>query len=250
MVKNIEKRREEILNLVNRYGSVSFQQIRQAFPDVSDVTLRKDLQYLDDNQQAIRTHGGMKSMPSALNYYYRSNINHEVKKIIAAKATALIRPGDSLFISAGTTCAELARVLPVFPLKVVSNGIYTVNNIAALPNISVELLGGDVDLNIMRTEGISTLDQLRSRHFTTAFLGTIGLNLDYGFAHNNAIITAILERVSQRADRTIVLADSSKITDKFSPHTLPVSTAQTIVTDDRFPEEVVEALRAKGLEVI
>ncbi|MBR5741334.1 MAG: DeoR/GlpR transcriptional regulator, partial [Firmicutes bacterium] len=158
--------------------------------------------------------------------------------------------GDSLFISAGTTCAELARVLPVFPLKVVSNGIYTVNNIAALPNISDELLGGDVDLTIMRTQGVTTLDQLRSRHFSIAFIGTIGINLNYGFAHNNAIITAILERVTQRADRTVVLADASKITDKFSPHTLSFGIADTIVTDDRFPEDVVEALRTKGLEVI
>ena len=105
MGKSIEKRREEILSLVNKYGTLDFAQLRKAFPDISDVTLRKDMQYLDDSQQAIRTHCGIKSIPSALNYYYRSNVNRVLKKAIAIKAAGLIRPGDSIFLSAGTTCS-------------------------------------------------------------------------------------------------------------------------------------------------
>ena len=182
MGKSIEKRREEILSLVNKYGTLDFAQLRKAFPDISDVTLRKDMQYLDDSQQAIRTHGGIKSIPSALNYYYRSNVNRGLKKAIAIKAAGLIRPGDSIFLSAGTTCAEMARYLPVFPLKVCSDGVYTVSNISMLPNMSVQLIGGDVDLNIMRVEGISALNYLDSCHFTMAFVGALSVNPDYGFA--------------------------------------------------------------------
>ena len=165
MAKNIDLRRQAILDLVNKYGTLDFQQLRNAFPGVSDVTLRKDLQYLDDTQQATRTHGGVRSIPSALNYFYRANVNTEKKRAIAAKAVSLIRPGTSIFISAGSTCAELARCLPVFPLKVCSDGICTISNISALPNISVELLGGDVDLNIMRVEGISVLNRLDALHY-------------------------------------------------------------------------------------
>ena len=58
MGKKIVERRNTILNMVNKYGTLEFPQIRAAFPDISDVTLRKDLQYLDDTKQAIRTHGG------------------------------------------------------------------------------------------------------------------------------------------------------------------------------------------------
>ncbi|MEA5151095.1 MAG: DeoR/GlpR family DNA-binding transcription regulator [Oscillospiraceae bacterium] len=250
MGKSIEKRREEILSLVNKDGTLDFAQLRKAFPDISDVTLRKDMQYLDDSQQAIRTHGGIKSIPSALNYYYRSNVNRGLKKAIAIKAAGLIRPGDSIFLSAGTTCAEMARYLPVFPLKVCSDGVYTVSNISMLPNMSVQLIGGDVDLNIMRVEGISALNYLDSCHFTMAFVGALSVNPDYGFAHNSAMTTAILAKVIQHSDRTAVLADSTKVTDSFSPYTIPFSSVDMLVTDDELPPEKAELLRAKGIAVI
>lgn len=250
MGKSIDARRQEILDLVNRWGALDFSQLRESFPGVSDVTLRKDLQYLDDTQQAIRTHGGIKSIPSALNYYYRANVNHDLKKSIAAKASSLIRPGESIFISAGTTCAELARYLPVFPLKVCSDGVYSVINIANLPNISVELIGGDVDLNIMRVEGISVLNQLERCHFSTAFMSALCVDINYGFAHNTSMTVAILEKVIEHADRTVVLLDSSKARGGFYPHTITLSSVDILVTDDAFPADVAKQLEAKGLTVI
>ena len=83
MGKKIVERRNTILNMVNKYGTLDFPQLRDAFPDVSDVTLRKDLQYLDSTKQAIRTHGGIKSIPSALNYIYRANVNQDKKQAIS-----------------------------------------------------------------------------------------------------------------------------------------------------------------------
>lgn len=249
-MKSIDARRMEILNMVNQSGSLSFSQLRDSFPNVSDVTLRKDLQYLDNTKQAIRTHGGIKSIPSALNYFYRANVNHEEKKEIAAKASGLIHPGNSVFISAGTSCAELAHSLPLFPLKICSDGVYTIINIAALPNISVELLGGDVDLNIMRVEGIAALDRLNSMHFSVAFMSALAADPDYGFAHNSAMTVAILEKVIAHSDRVIVLLDSTKISKDFYPYTIPFSRVNTIVTDHDFPKDIADRFRAKGIEVI
>ncbi len=250
MGKKIVERRNTILNMVNKYGTLEFPQIRAAFPDISDVTLRKDLQYLDDTKQAIRTHGGIKSIPSALNYIYRANVNQEQKQEIAAKAAKLIQPGNSIFISAGTTCAELARRLPVFPLKVCSDGICTISNISTLPNISVELLGGDVDLNIMRVEGISVLNRLDALHFSMAFMGALNMNLDYGFSHNSALTVAILEKVIAHSDKVVVLLDSTKISHTFSPNTISLSSVDVVVSDDGFPADIAEKLREKGIEVL
>ena len=250
MGKKIDERRHAILNMVNKYGTLDFLQLRDAFPDVSDVTLRKDLQYLDNTKQAIRTHGGIKSIPSALNYIYRANVNQDKKKAIAAKAAKLIRSGESIFISAGTTCSELARCLPVFPLKVCSDGICTVSNISPLPTISVELLGGDVDLNIMRVEGISVLNRLDALHFSTAFMSALGGNPDYGFAHNSALTVAILEKVIEHSDKSVILMDSTKVSHAFYPYTIPLSSVDAIVTDSDFPEDAADGFRAKGIEVI
>lgn len=249
MSSSIDLRRAAILKMVNEQGSLNLSEIRAAFPGVSDVTLRKDLQFLDDSQQAIRTHGGIKSMPSALNYFYRANVNRELKKEIAAKAVTLIQPGDSVFLSAGTSCAELARCLPSFPLKLCSDGVYTVSNIATMPNISVELLGGDVDLNIMRIEGISALNRLENLHFSIAFVGALAVNLDYGFLHNSAMTVALLEKVVERTDKVVALIDHTKITNSFSNYILPLSTVDVIVSDSKFPKDAAEKLRSKGIEV-
>lgn len=250
MAKNIDNRRDILLSMVNEYGSLDFQQIRDAFPNVSDVTLRKDLQYLNDTQQAIRTHGGIKSIPSFLNYYYRSNINPELKKAIAVKAANLIRPGDSIFISAGTTCAQLASCLPDFPLSVCTDGIYTVNNISARSNVSVELLGGDVDLNIMRTEGITTLNRLEVLHFDTAFVGSIYVNDIFGFAHNTTMTTAMIKKVIEHSDKTVVMVDSTKFNSSFCAHCIPFSMVDIVISDDNLSSEAAENLRNKGIEVL
>lgn len=250
MGKRIVERRNTILDMVNTHGTLSFARLREAFPNVSDVTLRKDLQFLDDTQRVVRIHGGIKSIPSALNYYYRANVNIDKKKAIAEKAAALLKPGDLAFISAGTTCAALARRLPNFPLMVCSDGIYTVSNISAHPNISVELLGGDVDLNIMRVEGISVLNRLDSMHFSIAFTSAIAVNPDYGVSHNSAMTAAILKKVIENSDKVVVLLDSTKVTKSLYPHTISLASVDIIVTDDDFPAEVAQCIRAKGIEVI
>ena len=63
MARNIGKRRQAICDMVNQNGSVNFTQLKECFPGVSEVTLRKDLQYLDETQQIIRIHGGAKALP-------------------------------------------------------------------------------------------------------------------------------------------------------------------------------------------
>lgn len=250
MLKKIDMRRKTILNMVNEFGTIDFSQLRDAFPNISDVTLRKDLEFLDKTQQAVRIHGGLKSIPSALNYYYRANVNHDKKKEIGIKASKLIQHGDSIFISAGSTCAELARHLPVFPIKVCSDGIYTVSNIAALPNISVDLLGGDVDLNIMRVEGISTINSLENRHFDISFIGALNSNIDFGFSHNNAMTVAILNKIIEKSNKVVVLMDSTKISSTPLKYTIPFSSIDILVSDENLPTLFSTFLTELGITIL
>ena len=85
----MENRRQEIVDLVNRREQIDFSELKKHFPGVSDVTLRKDLKYLDSSMQIVRIHGGAKSLPAAIgsvdNYYTRATKNVEMKKIIAEK---------------------------------------------------------------------------------------------------------------------------------------------------------------------
>ena len=250
MSKNIQERRKEILSMVNELGTIEFSAIKEMYPNISEVTLRKDLAYLDETNQLMRTHGGAKSIPSALYYFYRSNINIAEKQVIARKAVNLINEMEDIFISAGTTCAELAKILPDFPLRVVSDGVYTVSNISNLPNISVQLLGGDVDLNIMRVEGLSVLNALENMHFTTAFLGAFAIHPELGYSHNSSMTAAILEKVIEHSDRVIMLAHSEKFNYSFTQYRIPVSHIGTIVTTDKVDKNFLRNLENKGITIM
>ena len=91
----MEQRRNQIVELVNRKGSISFAQLKEAFPSVSEMTLRTDLKALDEARRVVRVHGGVKSVEQVVGtddlLSRRSARNAEAKQIIAEKAAALLR---------------------------------------------------------------------------------------------------------------------------------------------------------------
>ena len=245
----MEKRRKAIRDMVNQLGEVNFTQLRELFPEVSDVTLRKDLKYLDETQQLIRIHGGAKSLPHALNYHYRSSVNHEEKRDIAVKASQLISPHNSIFITAGTTCIELAQSLPQVPLYVFTDGILTASNFPCTQDINVEIFGGEVDLNVMRVGGPSVLDALDNLRFNTAFLGTPGFHPEYGFAVLSSSIAAIFQKVIERSDKVVMLMDSSKVNYSYTPKMIPLDAVDVVVSDDKLDPQIRKQLQEKGITV-
>lgn len=236
--------------MVNQMGAVTFAQLKERFPSVSEVTLRRDLQCLDDAQQLIRTHGGAKAIPHSLNFAYRSSIHQTEKSIIAAKAAKLIQPGGSVFITAGTTCIELAKCLPLFPLYVFTDGLGTACNLPLNPGTTVEILGGEVDLNIMRIGGLAVLEKLEDLHFNIAFLGTMGFHPQHGFSYLSEITAAVIRKVIEHSDTVVMLMDSSKVNYTFTPRNIPLEAIDILVTDDMLDPEIAEIIRSRGISVL
>lgn len=250
MSKNIDKRRKAIIDMVNQMGTVSLRQLKESFPTISEVTLRKDLLALDNGQQLIRIHGGAKQLPHASNFLFRTNSNQEEKRVIAEKAVKLIQPNSSVFITAGTTCIELAKIFPLLPLYVCTDGLTTACSFPINPLASIEILGGEVDLNTMRVSGLSVLNAIDSMHFNIAFLGTPGFHPDYGFSYLSEFTAAILQKVIQRADEVVMLMDSSKVNYTLAPRSIPLESVDLIVTDDLLEPEIAKKIRSKGVNIL
>ncbi len=248
--ENLDKRRKALTNFINTKGVVSFADIKSQFPGISEVTLRKDLKALDAKKTIIRTHGGAKSMPLGLTYFYRTSVNQKLKEEIANKAVSLLKPGMTVFITAGTTCAEFAHHIPDIPLYIYSDGLYTITNMPASSNIHVELFGGAVDLKDMRIEGLSVLDKLQQTHFSYAFIGASGFNLTHGFSYYTPMTAATLNRAAMCADKVAVLLDSSKINDSFTSFNLPLSSVDVIVSDSNIDKGLVSKLNNMGIMVL
>ena len=112
----MEMRRNAIAELVNKHGTVSFAQIKEQFPQVSEMTLRTDLKALDAAKEIVRIHGGAKSVQLVIgtdDYLTRRAVrNIQSKQEIAKKAVQLVLPDTVIFLDSGSTTTELARIFP------------------------------------------------------------------------------------------------------------------------------------------
>ena len=247
---NIDKRRQAIVDMLNQMGAIQLTKLKEYFPEVSEVTLRKDLQFLDERQQIIRVHGGAKALPHALSFVYRSGIYLEEKGLIAAKAAQLAQPGNSVCITAGSTCAELAKRQPAEPLYIFTDGLNTALSVPNRPEIKVEIFGGEVDMNIMRISGLSVLQSVEAMHFNIAFLGTPGFHPEHGFSYPSPMTAAVLSKAIENADKVVMLMDSSKVNYALMPRNIPMERIDVLVTDGKLEAKIVEKLKAKGVQVI
>ena len=126
----MEQRRNAIVELVNREGSLSFVQLKEAFPSVSEMTLRTDLKALDQARRVVRVHGGVKSVEVVVGtddqFGRRTARNASEKQIIAEKATALLRPNTALFLDSGSTTTAVARCIPDQPMLIYTSGLHCI----------------------------------------------------------------------------------------------------------------------------
>ena len=133
------ERRELIVDFINNEGSVTFAQLKRAFPDVSEMTLRTDLKTLDQNRQIIRVHGGAKSVGFAVGtddlLARRTGRRSVEKSDIAKKAAGLISPGHTIFIDSGSTTTALASVIEDMDLLVFTNSLTVTTELARLERV-------------------------------------------------------------------------------------------------------------------
>ena len=119
---------DEIALLIEKNGKMTLEELGRLFPDVSDMTLRRDLVELENENKVIRVRGGAMSVlevqkRSGEAYAQKSTINTDAKKVIAKKAVSLIDEGASIFLDGGTTALYLAKELPDQPCHIFTNGI-------------------------------------------------------------------------------------------------------------------------------
>ena len=133
--------------MIEKNGKMSLEELAVQFPDVSDMTLRRDLLELEKENKVIRVRGGAMSVlevqkRSGEAYAQKSTINTDAKKVIAKKAVSLIDEGSSLFLDGGTTALYLAKELPDRPCHVFTNGIAVAEELAHKKQPEVVLVGG------------------------------------------------------------------------------------------------------------
>lgn len=247
-------RRELIVRIANREGSISFLNLKKNFPNISDVTLRRDLDALDKENRIIRVHGGIKSVEIKVGndspLTQRSMLNIAAKRAIAMKAAQFVHRNSSIFIDSGSTCLELCRFFPHIPCLVFTSGVNCALQISRVPEVHIYLLGGMMGNDNLALSGSASLASLMHVHPNIAFIGAIGFAPGIGFTCGDEESAQLKRTAIAHSEKTVMLVDSSKLvlTDTFAFAGL--SEIQAIITDSNISPEMLAYLRASTVDVI
>lgn len=250
----MNQRRDRIEILVNREGTVSFSRLKQAFPDVSEMTLRSDLRALDEERRIVRVYGGARSLGNLVGmddaFDVRASRNTEEKRLIVKKALKLLRPGMTVYLDSGSTAIHMASQFPDDSYLVFTGGINCALELAKLKNVRSHLIGGEINRNSLCVNGIRSIRDIERLNFNIAFLGTTGFAEHSGF--NSAVeAEAELKRaVLSRTEHGVVMMDSQKV-GRLNPFTFALpGEVRTVITDGKLEKETEELFRSAGTEVL
>ena len=249
----MEQRRKAIVDFINERGDVTFAQLVQSFPDVSQMTLRTDLKSLDKEKKIVRIHGGAKSVEVVLgtdDYLGRRVIrNVEEKDYIAKKALSLIKPNTAIYLDSGSTTTALAKMWPDQPNFIFTSSMTCVMELSKLSYPTVFVLGGELNKFSMSTCGVKAIDSVKSVSFDLAILGVTSYSEDAGFSCGVLMESYLKQAVLQQSAEKMVLMDSSKTDKKSTFHICGLEEVSMVVSDKNISEDFQKQCEKAGVDL-
>lgn len=229
------QRRVKIMEMLTEKGYLNAAELSEVF-DVDSSTIRRDLSLLEKSGKVVRTHGGLLLAEAEHSfdtpYDVRQKMNTSAKTAIAQYAASLVQDGQSLILDNGSTVFALALALKDKKnLTVVTNDIYCAMAMGQHPGITLHVAGGLMLNNVYTLVGQETVDKINSIHVDWAFLGSEGIHFENGITNINTIEIPVKQAMIKAADKTVVLADSSKIGYRALAHVCPLSDIDMIITE-------------------
>lgn len=226
----------------------------------SEASIRRDFARLAEQGFATRVHGGLEALPDTgspqadvLSLATRSfdvsqTLNVAAKRAIAKAAVALCADGETIIVNGGTTTFQMGEYLRERRLKVLTNSYLLAEVLIHHSKCRVALPGGEV----YREQGmiVSPFEEDAIQHYSAArmFMSAISIG-PLGVIEGDPLLARAESKLLKRADKLIVLADSSKFVSRGSLVVCPLSRIHTLITDADAPSAALDMLREHGVEV-
>lgn len=247
-----EERQSIILELLIQHNSILVTDLATHL-NVSSVTIRKDLTDLEREKKLYRNHGKAILIDPYIdnrNVSEKEKLYVEEKRLIGMKAASLITPKDSILIASGTTMHALARsIVPADELTVITASMEVSNILASEKNIYIIQLGGILRHSSLSVVGKYAENILADFSCSKLFIGVDGIDLDFGITTTNMMEASLNRVMMQTAQKTIVLADSSKFGRRGFSKIADMEDVDHIITDSRIPPSTALRLEEMGIEV-
>lgn len=246
----VAERYEKIVQLVNERGSIRVTELSELC-EVTEETIRRDLDRLEQAGRLKRSHGGAVSVKdqSEVPFFEREVTHAEEKKRIAEEAVKLIQPRERILLDASTSAWYMAKIMPDIPITVLTNSVQVVTELSSKEKIEVISTGGRLAPRSLSFVGPHAEKSLEAYHVDKLFLSCKGVHLDRGISESGELQARLKQQMIGMSDRIILLADSSKFGVQAFTHVADLSRIDAIITDRKLDERTAETLKASGLSM-
>lgn len=253
---SVTERRSWLLSRLREVDRVTLEEFKERF-NVSEVSLRKDFEYLEKQELLIRVKGGVINFhqtlddKESLSFEMKVSKNIREKEAIGQLASSLISEGDTIILDSGSTTLQIAKQLLHFKnLQVVTNGLMIANELSKNPNIKVILLGGVLQTISNSTLGMIAENSLKYFYCDKLFLGVDSISLDKGISTSN-IEEASLNQVMMTASKQVIAVfDSDKFKRSNFALISDISRLDTIITDSKIDPETKTNIQKLGIKML
>ncbi len=246
-----ESRRERLGELVQSRGFASLGELAETL-EVSESTIRRDLEQLEKEGLARRTHGGAfwTGESDTLQIFRTRRDDHwPAKAAVGEIAASLVEDHDTILLDGGSTTYELARHLVGRPLQVVTNSLPVAHLLSSSESIDLVMIGGCVRGRTAVTIGPMADSMLHSINVGKAFLSVAGIT-DRGYFNSNMMLVQSERAMLEAADQSIVVADSSKFGKVSLSRLCGLHEVNAVVTDTRLESTWKEHLEIAEVELV
>lgn len=247
------ERRQTILRMLQENASVKVTELAHHL-NVSEGTIRNDLEALDKEQQLVRVRGGAVARDQNLIPSYainaRARVNMDAKRRIAQWAAGMVESGDSMLLDASTTVYHMAAFLKDRQnLTVVTNGIEVARLLAENPTNTVILLGGILKNDGSAVVGGISENILKALHIQNAFVSASGFSIEAGLMENDIQEAQLKSMMIKAAGRTIALLDTSKFGKLRLAPFAALKSIDHIVTDNEVSPQIADQLSRANIHL-
>lgn len=245
-----DERRARLLEMVRLRGFASLPDLASEL-QVSESTIRRDVEHLEESGAAKRTHGGVfytGPTPKLPHFDQRQSDQWEKKRQIARRASQLIDDGDTILLDGGSTTYELAQQLVGRPLQVVTNSLPVANLFMSSMSTDLVMLGGYVHQRTGVSLGPYALRMLAELNVRRAVLSVAGIS-ERGLFNSNLLLVETEQAMMHAADEVIVVADSTKLGHQSLALMCPLAEVDVMVTDHEISQDWQARIVAAGVQL-
>lgn len=251
----MNKRQAHILEVLHSRPFVSIKELENMHPEVSGMTIRRDIDYFQSIGEVIKVRGGARStkyittaFDDSMSARLEENVDAKIR--IAKKAAERLEAGRSIFLDSGSTIQQIIPFVPNERLSLVTTNPFIALEISRIGLPAISIAGGRLDRDYQSVTGTQAMRFIADINIDVAFLSPSGFSLKSGFTGGNCAECELKKAVVEKADTVVMLMDVSKL-GKSLPYTFStLENVNVLIVDAPLPEELNKAAWENGVRVI